>query len=151
MKPTFATGKFRRRIGSPREALVLVGNLTFARLCFTLSLEPMLHRDLPGYCLDLDTLWQHSLATAFGAAFLVKAMGLREERDRGISIVLGYAHLGLPAGELGIIDAPGHEKSGSRGEEVSSIHDSRSRGASPCHTFVRSRRSRNSLRRNPPP
>jgi HD-like signal output (HDOD) protein len=39
---------FRRRIGSPREALVLVGNLTFARLCFALSLEPVIHRDLPG-------------------------------------------------------------------------------------------------------
>ncbi len=35
---------------------------------------------------------------------------LQEERDRGISIVLGYAHLALPSGELGIIDAPGHER-----------------------------------------
>lgn len=35
---------------------------------------------------------------------------LQEEQDRGISIVLGYAHLALPSGELGIIDAPGHEK-----------------------------------------
>jgi selenocysteine-specific elongation factor len=35
---------------------------------------------------------------------------LQEEQDRGISIVLGYAHLGLPSGELGIIDAPGHER-----------------------------------------
>ncbi len=35
---------------------------------------------------------------------------LQEEQDRGISIVLGYAHLALPAGELGIIDAPGHER-----------------------------------------
>ena len=35
---------------------------------------------------------------------------LQEEQERGISIVLGYAHLALPAGELGIIDAPGHER-----------------------------------------
>lgn len=35
---------------------------------------------------------------------------LKEEQDRGISIVLGYAHLTLPSGELGIIDAPGHER-----------------------------------------
>jgi len=35
---------------------------------------------------------------------------LQEEQDRGISIVLGYAHLALPSGELGIIDAPGHER-----------------------------------------
>jgi len=76
---------FKRRIGSPQEALILVGNLTFARLCFTLSLEPILHRDLPGYNLDLDTLWQHSLTTAYGSAFLVKAMGLGEMRDRAFT------------------------------------------------------------------
>lgn len=76
---------FRRRIGSPREALVLVGNLTFARLCFALSLEPVLHQNLPGYSLDLDTLWQHSLATAYGSAFLVKAIGLGSLRDRAFT------------------------------------------------------------------
>lgn len=76
---------FRRRIGSPREALVLVGNLTFARLCFTLSLEPVIQRDLPGYDLDLDTLWQHSLATAYGAAYLVKGIGLSQHRDRAFT------------------------------------------------------------------
>ena len=76
---------FRRRIGSPREALVLVGNLTFARLCFALSLEPVLHQNLPGYSLDLDTLWQHSLATAYGSAFLVKAIGLGSMRDRAFT------------------------------------------------------------------
>jgi putative nucleotidyltransferase with HDIG domain len=76
---------FRRRIGSPREALVLVGNLTFARLCFALSLEPVLHRDLPGYQLDLDTLWQHSLATAYGAAYLVKSIGQPQLKDRAFT------------------------------------------------------------------
>ena len=72
---------FKRRIGSPRDALILVGNLTFARLCFTLSLEPVLSNDLPGYDLDLDDLWKHSLATAYGSAFLVKSIGLGEFRD----------------------------------------------------------------------
>lgn len=76
---------FKRIIGAPREALVMVGNATFARLCFTLSLKPVLHRDLPGYQLDLDTLWQHSLATAYGSAFLVKAMGLSELHDRAFT------------------------------------------------------------------
>ena len=76
---------FKRRIGSPRDALVLVGNLTFARLCFTLSLEPVLHRNLPGYDLDLDSLWQHSLGTAYGAAFLVNAMGPSRLRDRAFT------------------------------------------------------------------
>jgi putative nucleotidyltransferase with HDIG domain len=76
---------FKRRIGSPRDALVLVGNLTFARLCFTLSLEPVLNNDLPGYDLDLDDLWKHSLTTAYGAAFLVKSIGLGDMRDRAFT------------------------------------------------------------------
>ena len=50
---------FKRRIGSPREALVLVGNLTFARMCFTLAMKPVLERDLPAYSLGLDELWRH--------------------------------------------------------------------------------------------
>jgi putative nucleotidyltransferase with HDIG domain len=76
---------FKRRIGSPSEAMVLVGNLTFARLCFTLSLEPVLHQDLPGYSLDMDTLWQHSMATAYGAAFLMSAIGRKDLRDRAFT------------------------------------------------------------------
>lgn len=76
---------FQRTIGSPREALVLVGNLAFARLCFALCLEPVLRRDLPGYGLDMDRLWQHSLLTAYGAASLVKAMGQGELRDRAFT------------------------------------------------------------------
>ncbi len=76
---------FKRRIGSPREALVLVGNLTFARMCFTLSMRPVLERDLPGYQLGLDELWRHCLGTAYGAAFLVKASGHPELRDRAFT------------------------------------------------------------------
>ena len=76
---------FNRRIGSPRDALVLIGNLTFARLCFTLSLEPVLHNDLPGYDLGLDDLWKHSLTTAYGAAFLVKSIGRSDLRDRAFT------------------------------------------------------------------
>jgi len=36
---------------------------------------------------------------------------LREERDRGISIELGYAELALPGGRrLSVVDVPGHER-----------------------------------------
>jgi len=36
---------------------------------------------------------------------------LKEEKERGITIELGFAHLDLPDGDrLGIIDVPGHEK-----------------------------------------
>ena len=36
---------------------------------------------------------------------------LKEEKARGITIELGFAHLALPGGQLlGIVDVPGHEK-----------------------------------------
>jgi selenocysteine-specific elongation factor len=36
---------------------------------------------------------------------------LKEEKERGITIELGFAHMGLPSGQvLGIVDVPGHEK-----------------------------------------
>ncbi|MGE5257124.1 MAG: selenocysteine-specific translation elongation factor [Hyphomicrobiales bacterium] len=36
---------------------------------------------------------------------------LKEEKERGITIELGFAHLDLPSGQhLGVVDVPGHEK-----------------------------------------
>ena len=52
-----------------------------------------------------------------GKSALVRALTgidpdrLKEEKERGITIELGFAHLALPSGILaGIIDVPGHEK-----------------------------------------
>ncbi len=52
-----------------------------------------------------------------GKTALVKALTgidtdrLKEEKERGITIELGFAYLTLPSGErLGIVDVPGHEK-----------------------------------------
>jgi len=52
-----------------------------------------------------------------GKTTLIKALTgidtdrLKEEKERGITIELGFAHLQLPNGqELGIVDVPGHEK-----------------------------------------
>ena len=52
-----------------------------------------------------------------GKTTLIKALTgidtdrLKEEKERGITIELGFAHLRLPSGQiLGIIDVPGHEK-----------------------------------------
>jgi len=52
-----------------------------------------------------------------GKTTLVKALTgidtdrLKEEKERGITIELGFAHLKLPGGEIvGIVDVPGHEK-----------------------------------------
>jgi selenocysteine-specific elongation factor len=52
-----------------------------------------------------------------GKTSLIKALTgidtdrLKEEKERGITIELGFAHLKLPSGQLlGIVDVPGHEK-----------------------------------------
>ncbi len=52
-----------------------------------------------------------------GKSALVRALTgidpdrLKEEKERGITIELGFAHLALPSGILaGIVDVPGHEK-----------------------------------------
>jgi selenocysteine-specific elongation factor len=52
-----------------------------------------------------------------GKTSLIKAMTgidtdrLKEEKERGITIELGFAYLNLPSGQLlGIVDVPGHEK-----------------------------------------
>src|SRR5512137_1491355 len=52
-----------------------------------------------------------------GKTSLVKAMTgidtdrLKEEKERGITIELGFAHLELPSGQiLGVVDVPGHER-----------------------------------------
>ncbi len=52
-----------------------------------------------------------------GKTTLVKALTgtdtdrLKEEKERGITIELGFAHLNLPSGRrLGVVDVPGHER-----------------------------------------
>src|SRR5512134_95885 len=52
-----------------------------------------------------------------GKSALVRALTgtdpdrLKEEKERGITIELGFAHLSLPSGQqLGVVDVPGHEK-----------------------------------------
>jgi len=52
-----------------------------------------------------------------GKTTLIKALTgidtdrLKEEKERGITIELGFAHMDLPGGQhVGIVDVPGHEK-----------------------------------------
>ncbi len=52
-----------------------------------------------------------------GKSSLVRALTgtdtdrLKEEKERGITIELGFAHLTLPSGiDLSIVDVPGHER-----------------------------------------
>jgi selenocysteine-specific elongation factor len=71
--------------------------------------------------LRIFTMKQIILGTAghidHGKTSLIKALTgidtdrLKEEKERGITIELGFAHLDLPGGKrLGIVDVPGHEK-----------------------------------------
>ena len=70
---------------------------------------------------DKSNMKQVILGTAghidHGKTSLIKALTgidtdrLKEEKERGITIELGFAHLKLPSGQvLGIVDVPGHEK-----------------------------------------
>src|SRR5215510_1636285 len=64
---------------------------------------------------------RHVIGTAghidHGKTSLVRALTgidtdrLKEEKERGITIELGFAHLPLPGGGIaGVIDVPGHER-----------------------------------------
>src|SRR5437764_2905926 len=53
----------------------------------------------------------HGKTALVGALTGVDPDRLKEERDRGISIALGYARLELPSGRaLSVVDVPGHER-----------------------------------------
>ncbi len=53
----------------------------------------------------------HGKTALVGALTGVDTDRLREEKERGLSIALGYAPLGLPSGRrLSVVDVPGHER-----------------------------------------
>lgn len=53
----------------------------------------------------------HGKTTLIKALTGIETDRLKEEKARGITIELGFAHLDLPSGlRLGIVDVPGHEK-----------------------------------------
>lgn len=52
----------------------------------------------------------HGKTSLIGALTGTNTDRLPEEKKRGITIELGYAHLELPPYRLGIVDVPGHEK-----------------------------------------
>ncbi len=52
----------------------------------------------------------HGKTSLIGALTGTNTDRLPEEKKRGITIELGYAHLDLPPYRIGIVDVPGHEK-----------------------------------------
>ena len=53
----------------------------------------------------------HGKTTLVRALTGIDTDRLKEEKERGITIELGFAHLTLPTGEtVGVVDVPGHER-----------------------------------------
>ncbi len=52
----------------------------------------------------------HGKTSLIGALTGTNTDRLPEEKKRGITIELGYAHLDLPPFRIGVVDVPGHEK-----------------------------------------
>jgi putative nucleotidyltransferase with HDIG domain len=74
----------RRRVGSVREALVMLGNRTVLTLAFATSMGEVLRGPLRAYHLEKHQLWHHSLATAVTASNLLEAVD-REARARAFT------------------------------------------------------------------
>lgn len=67
---------------------------------------PPIRRAVAGVIGHVD----HGKTALVGALTGTDTDRLAEEKRRGISIALGFAHLALPSGELDLIDVPGHER-----------------------------------------
>jgi len=104
-----------REIGSVREALVLMGNISFAKMAFVVCVEQVMLRRLPVYRLEPDEIWRHSLCVGFGAGFMARQMGWPELKDRAFTV--GVLH---DSGKLlldphlnGLVDADDRDANGS--------------------------------------
>jgi HD-like signal output (HDOD) protein len=110
----------QRKIGSVREALILLGNKTVVTLAFASGMGDVLRGPLAGYGMAKDDLWRHALATAVGAGYLATRTHAEELRDRAFTAGLVHdigklllnrllaSHLEqMPHGALGPSPAPG--------------------------------------------
>lgn len=75
----------QRKIGTPREALVLLGNRTVMTLAFASGMGDLLRGPMTGYGMGREDMWRHSLATALGAAYLADETGASELRERAFT------------------------------------------------------------------
>lgn len=80
-----------RQIGSPHQALVLLGNRTVLSLAFATGMGRVLAGPLAAYRLESRGLWRHSLAVAIGSAHLVEAAA-RERWLREQAFTVGLVH-----------------------------------------------------------
>ena len=71
------------------------------------NLEPLLKQIILGTAGHID----HGKTSLVRAVTGIDTDRLKEEKERGITIELGFAHLDLPNGQhIGVVDVPGHEK-----------------------------------------
>jgi HD-like signal output (HDOD) protein len=74
-----------RRIGSVKEAVVLLGNKTIVTLAFACGMGEVLRGPLSGYGLAKDEMWCHALATGLGASYIAGKNGTTDLRDRAFT------------------------------------------------------------------
>jgi len=74
----------RRRVGSVREALAMLGNRTVLTLAFATSMGDVLRGPLRAYRLEKHALWHHSLGTALAASSLIQS-AQKERRERAFT------------------------------------------------------------------
>jgi len=75
----------RRKVGSAREALVLLGNQTIVTLAFATSMGDVMRGPLGAYHMARNEMWHHALGTALGAAHLASLDGGKELRERAFT------------------------------------------------------------------
>ena len=75
----------RCKVGSSREALVMLGNSTIVNLAFATSMGDVLRGPLAGYHMARNELWYHALGTAMGASYLVSLAGDATLRERAFT------------------------------------------------------------------
>lgn len=62
----------RYKVASLEKAILALGTVEVRDLLLTVSVSEMLNRKMPGYGMERNALWQHSIAVATGAKWLAK-------------------------------------------------------------------------------
>lgn len=78
-----------RRISTIQEAVVLVGFAAVRGQVLAAAAFEVMRRGAPGYALDQELLWQHSVAVGAGARFLARRYG---RVDGEVAFVAGLLH-----------------------------------------------------------
>jgi putative nucleotidyltransferase with HDIG domain len=75
----------RRRIGSVKEALVLLGNRTVVTMAMAAGMGDVLRGQLSAYRMAKDQMWRHALAMALSSSRLALARGLSHQEERAFT------------------------------------------------------------------